>query len=89
MNEAIINDFKQFITAPIAQQTSHLATKGDLTDLQEDISGIKEDITRLDHKIDTLQAAVQQSAIDYTSTVDAQVQDHEQQRIKRLEQRAA
>lgn len=81
MNEEIINDFKQFITATITQQTSHLTTKDDIANM-----ATKDDIARLEQKIDDLGSSVQHSAINYTSAVDDQVQDHEQ-RIKRLEQK--
>jgi len=58
----------------VTQLTSRLATK--------------DDVARIETKIDDLHTAVQQSAIDYTSLADYQVQDHEK-RIVRLEQKVA
>ena len=81
MDEAIIDDFKQFMTATITQQTSHLVSKDDIANM-----ATKDDIARLERKINEIQLAVQHSAIDYTSVVDDQAQDHEL-RIKKLEQK--
>ncbi len=73
MNDEIIQDLKQFISATISQQTANLATRND--------------IERIEGKIDEIQSAVEQSAIGFTTVVDDQVRDHEK-RIVRLEQKA-
>lgn len=72
MNDEVIQDLKQFISATISQQTAHLANKND--------------IARIEDKINEIQSAIEQSAIGYTTVVDEQVQDHEK-RIIRLEQK--
>lgn len=43
MDEDTVTDLKQFIAATITQQTS---------DIKEDIAGIKDDIGRLEQKVD-------------------------------------
>lgn len=74
MNDDVIQDLKQFIAATVSQQTADLATK--------------DDIARIERKIDQVQTAVEDSVIGFTSAVDDQVQDHEK-RITRLEQKPA
>lgn len=74
MNDDTINDLKQFIATTISQQTSDLATK--------------EDIQRIEDKIDNLSSSVAE-AIEATNEVsEAVVNDHEQ-RIVKLEQKTA
>lgn len=80
MNEELVADLKQFITATITQQTAHLATKDDIANM-----ATKHDIARIEQKIDDLQADVQHSVIDYVTIVDNQVQDHHR-RLTLLEQ---
>ncbi len=53
MDEAIIDDFKQFMTATITQQTSHLVSKDDIANM-----ATKDDIARLERKINEIQLAV-------------------------------
>ncbi|MGH7249908.1 MAG: hypothetical protein ACREGC_02950 [Minisyncoccia bacterium] len=74
MNDDTIQDLKQFISTTVSQQMANVATK--------------DDIARIEKKIDHVQAAVEQSVIGYTSAVDEQVQDHEK-RLAHLEHKAA
>ncbi|OGL31015.1 hypothetical protein A3D14_01880 [Candidatus Saccharibacteria bacterium RIFCSPHIGHO2_02_FULL_47_12] len=83
MDEDTIADLKQFITATISQQMANVAAKEDLEHLAK-----KKDLERVEKKIDDIQTAVQHSAINYTSAVDEQVQDHEK-RLTKLEQKTA
>lgn len=62
-NEELFEDLKQFIEVTLSQRTAELATK--------------EDVRRIDAKLDTIHSAVAETA-----------EDHEH-RIHRLEQRTA
>ena len=85
MNDDVIDDLKQFISAEITQKTSSLATKDDLKDLK---SELKEDINRLETRVDEVHQAIEDIAVTYISEVDEQVQGHEK-RIKTLELKTA
>ena len=96
----LFEDLKQFISAEISQKTAHLATKDDLSQVENRLdTKIDTGLARLDNKIDgvrtelstkfeELHGAIESTAITYTSEVDVQVQDHEH-RIKKLEQKTA
>ena len=73
MNDDVIDDLKQFISAEITQKTSSLATKDDLKDLK---SELKEDINRLETRVDEVHQAIEDIAVTYISEVDEQVQGH-------------
>lgn len=78
MNDDVIQDLKQFIAATISQQTSDLATKEDINQLDE----------KLSNKIDNLSSSVAE-AIEQTNEVqDSQIKDQED-RIVKLEQKTA
>jgi hypothetical protein len=91
MDEEVIADLKQFISAEIFQRTSNLATKDDLKKFaaKKDLLPLatKEDLVKLKYRVEEIHQALEQSAIGFTSEVDQQVQDHEQ-RISRLERAA-
>lgn len=78
MNDDVIDDLKQFISAEITQKTSSLATKDNLNDLK---SELKEDISRLEARVDDVHQAIEDIAVTYISEVNNQVQGHEK-RIK-------
>lgn len=94
MNDDVIDDLKQFISAEITQQTSSLATKDDLTklatkdDLKDLKSGLNRRIDRLEARVDEVHQAIEDIAVTYITEVDDQVQGHEK-RIKALELKAA
>ena len=71
MDNDTLTDLKQFISATISQHMTEVATK--------------DDVARLEHKIDVMQAAIDESVLGYISSVDDQVQGHES-RLTLLEQ---
>lgn len=79
MNEDIITDLKQFIAATVAQQT---------TDLRQEIGGlrlhVKQELGRIDQKLDNLSAFVAQAIDAANDTTGTQLKNHEQ-RITQLE----
>jgi endonuclease III len=78
MNDDTIQDLKQFIATTISQQTSDLATKEDIEQLDNKLSS----------KIDNLSSSVAK-AIEQTNEVqESQINDQES-RIAKLEQKAA
>lgn len=82
MNDDVIQDLKQFITATVTQATSHLATqdsvKMQLKDLETNLEKKFDDrIDALDEKLDAVLEATGE-----------QLADHEQ-RITKLESSAA
>lgn len=70
----LIDDLKQFITLSISQATSTLATK--------------EDIGRLEQKIDSLQDAVSDAITTSNDATHEQLDNHEHRLVK-LERRLA
>ena len=74
MNDEIINDFKQFVTATVSQQTS---------DIHDDIEKLD---TKLSNKIDDLSTSVAEALNSTTDATDTQLKDHER-RIGLLEQK--
>lgn len=74
MNEDVIEDFKQFITATVSQQ----------------IADVRTDIERLDNKlsnkIDDLSDSVAEAIQASNDSTDTQFNDHDQ-RITKLEQK--
>jgi hypothetical protein len=85
MDQTIIDDFKQFITATISQQFSNVATKDDIASLDQKIDVLDR---KLSGKIDELQSSVATALDNSNDTVDDQLQDHER-RIAKLEHRPA
>jgi hypothetical protein len=89
-NEELFQDLKQFITATVSQQTSQLEQR--LDTVEQRIGGVeakmatKEDIDRLDKKLDQIQDAIADTLTQATETLDATVQDHER-RLHTLERR--
>ncbi len=47
MDEATINDLKQFIVATVSQATGDLASKDDLLEVKGELEKVKQDITEL------------------------------------------
>ncbi len=84
MNEDLIADLKQFITAAVFQATSYLATKDAIARLDIKIDAVEQ---RLDTKIDEVMSAVGDIVTSLNDTRDEQLADHEH-RITRLEHRA-
>ena len=74
MNDEIINDFKQFVTATVSQQTS---------DIHDDIEKLD---TKLSNKIDDLSTSVAEALNSTNDATDTQLKDHER-RIGLLEQK--
>lgn len=58
MNQDVIDDLRQFITATVSQQLADVATKDDIAELRNelkgDISSLDKKIVRLDKKVDNL-----------------------------------
>lgn len=76
MNEDIINDLKQFISATVSQATAHLATKDDLENLESRFSQLEH---RMDKRFDDLD-------LKFSTIADAHAEmpeDHDN-RIKKL-----
>ncbi len=93
MNEEIITDLKQFISASISQQTAEIRgdiseLRGDVGEIRGDISELRGDIKRLDNKIDDLSASVAEAIEVGHEATDRQLKNHDS-RICRLEQKAA
>ena len=68
MNEDVINDFKQFITAAVSQQTVTLQAY--IAELKQNVSSLQRDITRLDRKIDDISESIAE-ALDATNDATA------------------
>lgn len=77
MNEDQLNDLKQFIAATVSQATANMATK-------DDISSLENRLERLEKKVDDGFAGVA-DALDQTN----ERMDDFDQRLTRLEQQAA
>jgi polyhydroxyalkanoate synthesis regulator phasin len=100
MNDDVIADLKQFISATISQQSSGL--RDDIIGtLREDIAGtmrddiigtLREDIQKLDDKlsakIDDLSSSVAEALDNHGEATQSQLDEHEQ-RITRLEVKTA
>lgn len=85
MDDELITDLKQFITATVTQATSDLATKDDVNKLEQKleqkIDGVEQ---KLEQKIDDVDLKLDTIA----DTLNGQLTDHET-RITSLEQQAA
>ena len=90
MNDDTIQDLKQFIEATFSQKTSGISN--DVAGLSNEVSGIRKDLDNLDKKhsdkIDELSASVAEAIENTNEVTDTQLNNHEQ-RITRLEQKAA
>ena len=80
MNEEVINDLKQFISATVSQQ---FAVSAD--DIKTDI--LKE-VRNLDAKIDTISSAIAEALDTNNEVVEAQLKYHES-RFTKLESTTA
>lgn len=80
MNEDTIADLKQFIATTVAQQTVAITN-----DIGKEIKNLDD---RLSTKIDDLSRSVAEALDVSNEATDQQVKDHDQ-RIMRLEQKAA
>jgi polyhydroxyalkanoate synthesis regulator phasin len=87
MDEDVIADLKQFITATISQQMSDVATKDDIASIRAEMA-TKTDITRLEQKLDELQQAVGEAVDTSNDAADARMKALEG-RVSKLEQAAA
>lgn len=93
-NEEILQDLKQFITATVSQQTAHLATKDDITDLKGDINRLElrmdQTETKLDQAIEKLDgvAGLVEDMHKKQESLIENAKDHEH-RITRLEHKLA
>lgn len=87
MDEDVIADLRQFITATITQQSAGL--RGDIVDsVREDIAALHEDITKIDSKLDDLSISVTEAMDNFDQATETQLNNHEQ-RITRLEAKTA
>jgi len=87
MDEDVIADLRQFITATITQQSAGL--RGDIVDsVREDIVALHEDITKIDSKLDDLSISVTEAMDNFDQATETQLNNHEQ-RITRLEAKTA
>lgn len=94
MDEDLLADLKQFITATVSQQTSELSAEISRVDekLSNEISRINgklsAEISRVDEKLDQIAGSIA-DALDAThQTTDEQLRGHEH-RIARLEHKTA
>ena len=78
MDQQVIDDLKQFITATVSQQVSGVATKDDVVASEK----------RIGDQIKDLQASVSEALEVGNDAVDEQLKDHET-RITSLGQRPA
>jgi ABC-type uncharacterized transport system ATPase component len=73
MNEDVIADLKQFITATISQQSAELRRE-----LQKDLQHLEQRLEqKIDQKIDNLSAFIAQAIDAANDTTDTQLKDHE------------
>lgn len=89
MNDAIIDDLKQFISAAILQSTAEI--REDIADLKGDVSDLKTDVSELKTDVAQLKIKVSDMDIKLDAVMEAtgeRFADHEQ-RITRLETRTA
>lgn len=84
MNEATINDLKQFITAAMSQQLT-LQTQEIKDEIRKEV---KEELVKIGAKIDDLSASVAEAIDTSNNTTQEQLDNHEQ-RIAKLEHSAA
>lgn len=85
MNEDVIVDLKQFIAAAVSQQTSNITAR---LDRMEDRMATKDDLARLEAKVDDIQTSIGDALSAGNDATDAQLKDHER-RITRLEHKPA
>jgi hypothetical protein len=96
MNEELIADLKQLITATISQQLSGVVTKEDLAEMatKDDLAALraematKDDIARLERKLDEVQGHIAEALDTSNNAVDAHLK-HLDRRLGTLEQAAA
>ncbi|TAH33410.1 hypothetical protein EYC59_04750 [Candidatus Saccharibacteria bacterium] len=93
MNEDVIADLKQFITATVSQQTAELKAelKGDIGDIKAEIGGIKADIGDIKAELQELRQEMHDGfagVADAMEPTNATVDDHETRIIKLERQRA-
>lgn len=81
MDEATIDDLKQFITATISHSFSDMATK-------DDIAQLRNDIHALDIKVDDIQSAIADALSDSNDEADRRLKNQDR-RISKLERHGA
>ena len=90
MDEATIQDFKQFFAAIFSQERESLYTdlRRDLrADIREDLKVLEDKIDTVDRKIDTISACIAEAMDDSNDEVNIQLKKHHF-RITRLEAKA-
>lgn len=86
LNEDVIEDLKQFITATVSQAFTHTASKDDIANM-----ATKHDIVELRHEMQDGFAETRAAVAETISTVNGAVDerfDNHDKRLKRLERRA-
>jgi len=87
-NEELFADLKQFIEATVSQQMAHVATRDDLTKLQDGLTKLQGDVNSLHTETRAGFEAVDARFDETMNVIGETVQDHDR-RINRLEQSAA
>jgi hypothetical protein len=82
MNDEMIADLKQFIAATVSQQLSGVATKDDIAELKNEITGIKGDIARIEGKIDDLAADVAEALSTSNDAFEEQIEKRLQEHVR-------
>ncbi len=87
MNDDIVNDLKQFITATVSQQLAN-QTEEILEDVKKLEIKIDNGNSKLNHKVDDISISIGEALDTANDVVDKQIKDHEN-RISILEQKLA
>ncbi len=87
MNDDIVNDLKQFITATVSQQLAN-QTEDILEDVKKLEIKIDNGNSKLNHKVDDISISIGEALDTANDVVDKQIKDHEN-RISILEQKLA
>lgn len=84
MNDEVITDLKQFISAELSQRFAKVATK-------KDIERIEDRLVRVEDSVDEIRYTIEQSVFPYVAEVDDQVQGHGRRitKLERLKPKAA
>jgi predicted transcriptional regulator len=96
-DEDIIQDLKQFIATTVSQSEERItddlggrldSVESRLDRVQSRLGNVESRLSNLETKVDTIQEAVADAISQSNESNDVAVQNHEQ-RLRRLEQRAA
>jgi hypothetical protein len=87
MDEDVITDLKQFITATVSQQLAGVATKDDLKNLatKDDVAELR---TEMNQRFSEVQSSIGEALSTSNDAVGTQLEDHEQRLVK-LESKTA